>query len=246
MIYISKANERYRINQGKFVIRLISPGLKLNIPGDRGLGPLGRVDHSTIEPGGFIPMHPHQNDEILSYMRKGNMLHKDSQGLSEALHGTHMMLMNAGSGLLHEEGVSKEDKERVDMLQIFFRPHTEDLEPIIQFHTFSSLNSANEWRLIGGPETSEAPLKIRSEGWVYDVSLNEASIETPALNHHTGFLYVFDGSISLDGKDTVLSKGDSMVIKEEQIKVNTGETADLVLFIVDEKSKYTRSGAYSG
>ena len=122
MIYISRTNERHRINQGKFVIRLISPGLRRENPGDRGVGPPGRVDHATIEPGGSVAIHPHQNDEILSYMRRGTMSHKDSLALSEALHGTHMMMMmNADSGLRHEEGVDKEDLQRVDMLQIFFR-----------------------------------------------------------------------------------------------------------------------------
>lgn len=246
MLYVSRANERYRINQGKFIIRLISPGLKLNIPGDRGLGPLGRVDHSTIEPGGFIPMHPHQNDEILSYIRKGTMLHKDSHGLSEALHGTHMMMMNAGSGLYHEEGAHEEDTQRVEMLQIFFRPRTDDLKPNIQFHTFSSQNSLNEWRLIGGPENSEAPLKIRSEGWVYDAHLDHTMMETPELNGLTAFLYVFDGRVSIVGKDIILDKGDAILIKEEQIKVNAEDATDLVLFLVNGKSEYSRSGAYSG
>lgn len=116
-----------RINQGKFVITLISPGLRRETPGDRGPGPPCRVDHATIEPGGFIPMHPHQNDEILSYMRRGTLLHKDSHGLSEALHGTHMMMMNAGSRLRHEEGVDKDDLQRVNMLQIFFRPYQDDV-----------------------------------------------------------------------------------------------------------------------
>lgn len=246
MIYISKAAERHIINQGKFIIRMISPGQKLKIPRDRGLGPLGRVDHSTIEPGGLIPMHPHQNDEILSYMRRGTMLHKDSHGLSEALHGTHLMMMNAGSGLYHEEAVDDADKERVDMLQIFFRPEADDLEPTIQFNTLSSANSINEWRLIGGPEKSGAPLKIRSEGWVYDIHLNGSAIETPELNNLTAFLYVFDGNIEIAGKSIVLESGDGLLIKDERIQVVSKIASDLVLFLVDEKSNYSRSGAYSG
>jgi redox-sensitive bicupin YhaK (pirin superfamily) len=246
MIYVSKADERHRINQGKFIIRLISPGLKLNIPGDRGLGPLGRVDHSTIEPGGLIPMHPHQNDEILSYMRGGTMLHRDSHGLSEALHGTHMMMMNAGSGLFHEEGVAETDEQRVDMLQMFFRPREANLEPSIQFRTFPSRHSLNKWRLIGGPENSEAPLKIRSEAFVYDAHLSDATLETPELNNLTSFLYVFDGSVALAGKDIVLNRGDAALIKDERVMVSARGAADLVLFIVDETAKYSRSGAYSG
>ncbi|MCU7551816.1 hypothetical protein OCK74_22040 [Chitinophagaceae bacterium LB-8] len=57
MIFISQPNERNIINQGKFIIRMIAPGLKLQNPNDNGIGPLGRVDHATLQPGcrlGFV------------------------------------------------------------------------------------------------------------------------------------------------------------------------------------------------
>jgi len=33
----------------------------------------GRIDHARITPGTLIPMHPHQNDEILTYLRNGKV-----------------------------------------------------------------------------------------------------------------------------------------------------------------------------
>lgn len=129
MTYLSRAHESRRIDQGRFAIRLLSPGLEPGIAGDSGLGPLGRLDHSTLEPGGLISMHSRKNDEILSHMRRATMRHTDSRGLSKALHGTRMMKMNAGMGLPHQEGVAEEDTERVDRLQMFFRPRKDNLEP---------------------------------------------------------------------------------------------------------------------
>jgi hypothetical protein len=57
MIYISKPTKRHILNQGRFIIRMISPGLELNNPADRRFGPLGRAGHATLEPGWLNDTH---------------------------------------------------------------------------------------------------------------------------------------------------------------------------------------------
>lgn len=244
-VVISRASDRYIYQRGGFTIRMIKPGIRLNNPADQGLGPLGRFDHSTLEPGFLIGMHPHNNDEILSYMRIGSMLHKDSKGIAERIHGTYLMMMNAGSEIWHsEEAPANEDG--VEMLQLFFRPEKDNLEPGVQFHELDNYLSQNEWRLIGGPENSNAPLKIRSAAWFLDQHLNTEASRTPKLNGLTGYLYVFEGSITLPAFEETLNKGDGMVVYEDEIELLKIKDADLVFFILDEQSVYSRSGAYSG
>jgi redox-sensitive bicupin YhaK (pirin superfamily) len=249
---ISRASERHIIDRGKFIIRLVSPGRKLHDPADpNGLGPLGRMDHSTLDPGMIIPMHPHVNDEILSYMRKGQMMHRDSNGHIELLYGHHMMMMNAGKEFFHEETCMDDNEDgiedKVEMLQIFFRPKEDDLEPKVQFHNFEFYHSIDLWRMIGGPEDSDAPLKIRSQAWFFDAHLEQSSIETPDLDQegHVGFLYVFDGSVKIEGTGEVLQKGDNAIIQHEQYILTAEEPTDLVFFILDTKSKYSRNGMYA-
>lgn len=248
MIFISKPEERNIIGQGLFLIESVYPGLKLQNPNDRGLDTLGRFDHSTLKPGVFIGMHPHSNDEILSYIRKGNMIHEDSQQNRIKLGGTRMMMMNTGSGMMHQESVARDDNESVEMLQIFFRPKEANLDPKIQIVDFDVLNSENKWRLIAAPEEEKAPFFIRNQSWLYDVHLKESSIETPDLKGLSGVLYVFEGEATLVINDelVVLKKGTSFVIKDERIEISSKGSADLVFFILDEKSTYTRAGAYSG
>jgi len=247
---ISRASERHVINQGKFVIRLVSPGRKLHDPADpHGLGPLGRMDHSTLDPGMIIPMHPHVNDEILSYMRKGQMMHRDSNGHVELLYGEYMMMMNAGKGIYHEEACLDDAIEKIEMLQIFFRPEEDDLEPRVQFHKFEFYQSLDQWRLVGGPEGSDAPLVVRSKAWFYDTRIDNGDIiETPDLigAGHMGMLYVFDGEVRIEGTDETLQKGDNAVFSTgEQVLLKTGSHADLVFFVLDTKSTYSRNGMYA-
>ena len=245
---ISRASERHIIDQGKFIIRMISPGKKLGDPKDPfGLGPLGRMDHSTLDPGMVIPMHPHMNDEILSYMRKGQMMHRDSHGHIELLYGHYMMMMNAGKVFYHEETCMDDADEKVEMLQIFLRPEEDDLESKVQFHHFEFYHSLDEWRLIGGPQGSDAPLLIRSQAWFYDTHLKHDTIETPPLEKEglAGFLYVFDGSVTVLGSNDVLQQGDHVVLQNEKITVHADDQADLVFFVLDTKSKYSRNGMYA-
>jgi redox-sensitive bicupin YhaK (pirin superfamily) len=246
MQLISRANERYIFNRGKFIIRMVSPGLKVKNPGDPlGLGPLGRMDHSTLDPGMVIPMHPHANDEILSYMRIGKMVHRDSHGLHETLHGTHMMMMNSGKEIWHEETCLADADEKIEMLQIFIRPRKDDLEPMVQFADLDEYRSRNAWRLIGGPEASDAPLKIRSAVSLHDTYLENSSITTPPLSgKQVGFLYVFDGEVEIGDADEQLNKGDNLVTDTE-VAIKTAASADLVFFTLDLAAEYSRNGMYA-
>src|SRR5690625_5054692 len=70
---------------------------------DPALGPLSNIDHDIIERGVTIKMHEHVNDEILSYVLKGTMYHKDSAGYEVPITPGNLMMMNAGKSFWHEE-----------------------------------------------------------------------------------------------------------------------------------------------
>jgi len=57
--------------------------------------------------------------------------------------------------------------------------------------------------------------------------------------------YVFDGEVLINEK-TVLSKGESVMVKDEKIKCKATQTTDIVLFVTDENSTYFEYGMYSG
>lgn len=244
MIHITKASERRIINQGKFIIRMLPLGL--NIPGynDKGLYQIGRIDHATLQGGTVVGMHLHRDDEILSYMRKGIMHHKDSKGSDIAINNQYLMMMNAGSGFYHEEAVEEGD-ETVEMLQLFFRPKKDGLTPQVQFHQFENPIEKNRWRIIGGHEGTGAPLMINTEIVVYDLLLESAPIETPVLKtNKVGFLYIFDGSAKIENNGASIEKGDAVYF-DEVLKLSTDSEATLVYFELDTKATFSRNGLYA-
>lgn len=133
---------------GAFRIERILPGVATGASDDRGFGGLGLVDHANLLPGLLVRMHEHRNDEIVSYLRSGQMRHRDDTGTVETVSATHLMVMNAGAGFSHEEEVV--GTEPIDMLQIFIRPHAADLAPRVQF-THLHEGARRDWRLLVGP-----------------------------------------------------------------------------------------------
>ena len=206
MPLVQRASDRLESGRGGFQVRRVLPGLCLQNANDPGFGPLGAFDHARLQPGVVVAMHQHRNDEILSYMREGTMLHEDTSGARLPLTPTHFAVMNAGSGMWHEERVP-EDGGPVEMLQIFVRPREAELPPNFQHREFPQTESRNAWRLLTGPEQSNAPFTLRNAVWIHDAHLERASLRTPFVAGLDGHLYVFRGEVSVN--DHHLAKGDS-------------------------------------
>ena len=237
-------------HKDKGFISILYPGTSLSA-GDTGIGSIGRIDHAKISGGGFIPMHPHVNDEILSYFRSGKAEHKDSEGFVETIGRERLMLMKAGSSFYHEERMFDDGGEPLEGLQIFIRPGKKDLTPEVHFMDLETLHSENKWRLLASP-TTETTFQFSSQTWIYDTKLIRGhTLALPALAKEqlTCLLYVFKGNASIQAEnDAVVSLiiKESAVIKDEVITVTANEDTELVLFVTDEQAEIFKGGMYSG
>lgn len=244
MIKKIENNQKTNFENNGFKIQILFPG-KILGNNDTGIGTIGRIDHASVSPGTLVPMHPHADDEILTYLRNGKLQHKDSEDNLEEVSKDRLMMMNAGKLFYHEE-LALEDG-MLEGLQIFIRPEESGLKSNVQFYNFPSAYSINIWRLIAGKETL-SPLQIRSKTSIYDMRIEagkDAILPELQDNAMTLLFYVFDGEI-LVNENIVLSKGESIIIKDEKIKFKASLTSDIVLFMTDENSPYYESGMYSG
>ena len=227
-------------------IKVFYPGVALGNKTDTGFSSIGRIDHAFFQGNTIIPMHPHVNDEILTYFRSGFCEHLDTEGYTADISKTKLMLMKAGKSFYHEEKIIDKG-EALEGLQIFIRPGEKDLEPTVTFLELVQPYSHNEWRAIAspGPETK---LQFTSQTWIYDMrSDSNRSFQLPKLakEHLTCLLYVFNGHIKVNNEIDLVKK-DSLIIKDETVSIQTNENSDLVLFVVDENANYFDKGMYSG
>ena len=112
---------------------------------------------------------------------------------------------------MHEESTTPDDPT-LRALQIFVRPHTVDLEPNIQFKEIGT-PPLNEWRLLAGPEDTEAPSFIRNYRGRIDV--NGTSLET---------------------------KEGLLLVNETEVWVRALEDAIAVAFLINPKARVTHAG----
>jgi len=226
-------------------IKVLYPGLSL-AQTDTGIGSIGRIDHPEFHGNTIIRMHPHANDEIVSYFRSGLSEHKDSEGIVENIDKHKLMFMKAGRSFYHEEKILGTD-EPLEGLQIFIRPGKKDLEPKVVFMDLESIHSENKWRLLGSP-TNETAFQFSSQTWLFDMKLlanQDATLPPLIKDDLTYLLYVFKGSATINS-DIHLQKKESVVVKDEQIKIKVIEDTELVLFVTDEETEIFKGGMYSG
>ena len=228
---------------GNSHISILYPGLDLS-ENDTGYYSIGRIDHANISSGSVIKMHPHVNDDILSYFRKGKVKHTDSEGFEEFITPGRLMLMKAGKIFHHEEAVH----ESVEGLQIFIRPQEKDTDPEVIFDELNEIHSNNDWRLIASPDKNKTKLQLSSDTWIYDTKITVGNTMQLPENPQPYFgylLYVYQGTIVINEKVS-LTKGESVFISDENIKFTTETEAELVLFATNTQSPYYDGGMYSG
>ena len=228
---------------GSSHIKILYPGVAIENSKDSGLASIGRIDHAEISGATTIKMHPHINDDILSYFRTGHAVHTDSEGFQATISRNKLMLMKAGKLFYHEETMP----EPLEGLQIFIRPRSKDLDPEVIFQNLSETDSVDNWRLIASP-TKQTPLQFSSETWIYDTTLTKGKtmgLPETSKNGLTGLLYIFQGKVTLNNEMSLL-KGESVILENEQIDINAQEASELVLFLTDPNAEYYDGGMFSG
>jgi redox-sensitive bicupin YhaK (pirin superfamily) len=96
-------------------------------PARTGFGDLLVVNDDTIASGRGFGTHPHDNMEIITYVRQGAITHKDSMGNVGRTEAGDVQVMSAGTGVFHSEY----NLEPVDtrLYQIWIEPNQQNVPP---------------------------------------------------------------------------------------------------------------------
>ncbi|HEE4993850.1 TPA: pirin family protein [Klebsiella pneumoniae] len=240
---ILRADPASAFEYGPFRIRRIRPGRIASGQNGSAFGAIGVIDHVNLAPGALIKMHEESNDEILSYIWRGSMMHEYSDGTRIALSPKKLMMMNAGKGVRHEESTPFVATE---LLRVYIRPRHADLKARVQFFDRPGGGDLNEWAFLAGPEGQNAPLDIRQDVIVYDINLEQGvSTDIPRHSGMAQWLYVMDGEIRID--DSVLAKGDAASSRDEALsEVTASRNTTLLCFLVNLDSPGIMDGLISG
>ena len=128
MVYMRKAEERGKVNLGWLRSNhSFSFGHYYDV-NHMGFSVLRVINDDVVQPGRGFDTHGHKDMEIVSYVVKGALKHKDSAGNEYQVPQGDIQIMSAGSGIMHSE-YNASDTEEVNFLQIWIVPNQKGGEP---------------------------------------------------------------------------------------------------------------------
>jgi redox-sensitive bicupin YhaK (pirin superfamily) len=175
-----------------------------------GVSALRVINDDSVDPGQGFATHSHQDMEIISYVKKGNIAHKDSMGNIENLPAGEFQLMSAGTGVTHSE-YNPSDTDSLEFLQIWIEPNQLGIEPGYQQKLFSDLPGI---QLIASPDSRGESLKLHQDAYLYHLNLKpgESSSLEPETER-TIYVQIVAGTLDINGQK--LAEGDGATIKHE-------------------------------
>ncbi len=233
-------NKKQKIDQGRFKIIIHHPGFTMAGHGDHGYGPLAVIAESFMAPDTWIKLHPHNNDEIISWVPEGVMRHDDVTNGALITDPEHLMVMNAGTEFWHEERTLATDPP-LRMLQIFVRPHTADLTPVIQ-HGALEPWSYDTWRKVFGPEHSGSAFYVRNDVEMYDLRVQAGEqVDFPIRPGYATYFMTYTGGITVNGH--AFAQGDTgLLVNETSAQLVATENSLIVAFVINPKAKISKAG----
>ena len=152
-------------------------------PARMGWGRIRVWNDDTIAPQSGFPPHPHDNMEIVTFVRTGAITHEDSLGNKGRTAAGDVQVMSAGTGITHAE-YNVED-EKTTLFQIWILPDSQGEAPGWDQREFPKASRDGGFEILasGTPEADNA-LSIRADAKVAAATLKAG--QTAECRAHQG------------------------------------------------------------
>jgi len=191
-------------------------------------GPLRVWNDDTIAPGTGFPPHPHADMEIITYVRKGAITHKDNLGNQGRTEAGDVQVMSAGSGITHSEYNLEADPTQI--FQIWIQPTSRGKAPSWGARPFPKADRSGRFTaLASGDEADTEALPIRANARVLGATLKAGETVEYALGaDRRGYLVPAIGAVEIDGV-RVGARDGAAISQIEVLKVTALEDSEVVL-----------------
>ena len=197
-------------------------------PDRMGWGAIRVWNDDTIAPGtGFAP-HPHNDMEIVTFVRTGAITHEDSLGNKGRTAAGDVQVMSAGTGIVHSE--HNREAEPTTLFQIWIKPGHTGEAPSWGQREFPRKTRTGHWEIVAsGDPDSDAALPLRANAEVLAANLapgQSAEYVTDPTRHC--YLVAASGRIRVNGVDAQARDGIA-ISGESSIRVEALDQSQVVL-----------------
>jgi redox-sensitive bicupin YhaK (pirin superfamily) len=188
-------------------------------PNNMGFRSLRVINDDKVAAGQGFGTHPHRDMEIITYVLKGALEHKDSMGNGRIIRAGEFQYMAAGSGVTHSE-FNPSPREEVHLLQIWIIPEKRGLQPNYAERDAKTVQPG-EVTLITSRDGRDGSMKINQDAELSLARLNAGQTATYALRPgRHAWVHVAEGEVTLNGE--TLRAGDAVALSDESAVQLTG------------------------
>ena len=187
------------------------------------------INEDYVAPARGFGTHSHSDMEIITYVVRGRLAHKDSTGAQSEITPGEVQRMSAGTGVSHSE-FNPSDTEPTHFLQIWIQPDERGLKPGYEQRMFSDEERRGRLRLVASPGGGDGSVTIHQDAKLYDGLLAPGDEITHQLapDRHA-WIQVIKGEVTANG--TTLQAGDGAAVSEEKsLNIRAGGEAEILLF----------------
>ena len=156
-------------------------------------------DDQIAAQSGFPP-HPHDNMEIITYVREGAITHRDSMGNEGRTEAGDIQVMSAGTGVTHSE--ANVDGEETRLFQIWIMPRERNIAPRWDARPFPRGDRSGQFvTLASGDAADSEALYINADAKLLCATMEQGEIITHRIEEgRSAYLVPARGSLTINGE----------------------------------------------
>lgn len=198
-------------------------------PNNLNWGALRVFNDDTVAPGQGFGAHPHRDMEIVTYVLRGELEHRDSMGHEGVVAPGGIQYMSAGSGVVHSEFNHSREND-VHFVQMWVLPRSHGESPAYGQHAFDESARRNTWLAVASGQAGvDAAVRLRADATLRVAQLREGDVRYTFDPGRLGFLFVADGEVTANGER--LTAGDAVRIHRAG-EIDVRGNGELVLWDV--------------
>lgn len=200
-------------------------------PDRMGFGALRVINDDIVQAGAGFDTHPHRDMEIITFVRKGAITHRDSMDNEGRTEAGNVQVMSAGTGVLHSE--QNTENEDTTLYQIWIVPREKGVAPRWEAREFprEPVNDRLPLLVSGRAKDRESgALYIHQDAAIYGGRLaKDAAIRQDIANQ--AYVLVSEGKIKVGEQE--MKKGDGAEITATAtVEITALEEAEVLVIDV--------------
>ncbi|UIP08022.1 pirin family protein [Erythrobacter sp. SDW2] len=192
-------------------------------------GALRIWNDDTIAPNTGFPPHPHNDMEIITYVRSGAITHRDSMGNEGRTEAGDVQVMSAGNGVRHSEWNAED--EDTTLFQLWIIPSERGGAPSWGARKFPKDERSGQFvALASGFANDDDALPIRTDARVLGatVKAGESVTYTPADPSRHLYLVPATGRVTVEDVEAKARDGVA-ITRQASVTITALEDSELVL-----------------